>query len=41
MNGIQEHDVKETLKSMNNDKKVMYANIKVKLGESFGEIGNG
>jgi len=41
MDGIQEHEVKETLKSMNNGKKVMYANIQVKLGESFGETGNG
>jgi len=41
MNNIQQHEVKETLKSMNNGKKVMYANIHVKLGESFGETGNG
>ena len=41
MNAIQEHEVKETLKSMNNGKKVMYANIQVKVGESFGETGIG
>ncbi len=38
---IQEHEVKETSKSMNNGKKVMYLNIQVKVGESFGETGNG
>jgi len=40
MNGIQEHEVKETLKSMNNGKKVMYAKIQVKVGKFFGETGN-
>jgi len=33
MNGIQEHEVKETLKRMNNGKKVMYANIQLKWGK--------
>jgi len=41
MTGIQEHEVKEMLKSTNNGKKVVCANIHVKVGESFGETGNG
>ncbi|AET03781.1 hypothetical protein MTR_8g075620 [Medicago truncatula] len=38
--GIQEYEVKETLKNMSNGKKVRPANIPVRLWESFGERDN-